>query len=139
MKPNIIVIDGLGGGIGHTVIEKIKETIKGIRIIAVGTNPVAAEKMSKAGADQVCFGEENVISLAEQADIIVGAMGLLLPNSLKGELTPNMASAICMSKAIKILIPMNKCGIKVATDSLPLSHHIDFTVKLVKEEIDKYN
>lgn len=131
----ILVIDGLGGGIGKTVIAKLKDVLPKSNIIAIGTNSVAMENMVNSGADFGYVGEENIIKHAKTADIIVGAMGILIPNGLKGELTQNMVTAICASNAVKILIPMNKCGIRVAVSDMPLTHHIDSTIKLVQEEL----
>lgn len=39
-----------------------------------------------------------------------------------GELTPAMANAVSESRAVKVLIPLNKCGLRVAgvsSDTLP--------------------
>ncbi|MDR1106196.1 MAG: DUF3842 family protein, partial [Treponema sp.] len=48
MKKRIVVIDGMGGGIGAGLIEKIKPFAGGDEIIALGANAVAAERMVKA-------------------------------------------------------------------------------------------
>ena len=43
------------------------------------------------------------------ADIITGPLGILSADSLHGEITPGMATAVGKSDAVKILIPMSKC------------------------------
>lgn len=55
---------------------------------------------------------------------------------MMGELTSKMARAISESSAVKMLIPLNRCGIEiigVKDDSLP--QHIDNAVLKIKEYI----
>lgn len=119
----IMVVDGQGGGIGKSLIEKLKPVVSDkCEIIAVGTNSLATSAMLKAGVSSVATGENAVMYNAHRADIIVGSIGIVSANSMLGELSPNMANAISSSDAVKILIPMNKCNLKVVgvtTDSLP--------------------
>ncbi|MFI3327142.1 MAG: DUF3842 family protein [Clostridia bacterium] len=131
----IVVIDGLGGGIGKSIVEKLKTQLPCYKIVAVGTNSYASETMRKAGADTVFNTEDDLIRYAHKADIIVSVMGVLIPGGLAGELTSEMVNAISSSKAIKVLIPMNKCGIRVATAEMPLNSHIDAAINLIKNEL----
>ena len=49
----IAVIDGQGGGIGRTIVEKLKAAnITNAEIMALGTNATATGVMMKAGADE---------------------------------------------------------------------------------------
>ncbi len=134
-NPILLVVDGRGGGIGKTIIEKLNTTLTDINLIAIGTNPFATEAMRKSGAHSAYSGEDELISYAKKADIIVGVMGILIPDSMSGELTENMANAISKSDAIKVLIPMNKCGIRVAVPDIPLSLHIDAAIEIIKKEL----
>ncbi len=133
----IIVIDGQGGGIGRAIVEKIRsEQISGIELIAVGTNALATAQMLKAGADAGASGESAVIWNCRQADLIIGAIGIVSAGSMLGELSPAMAEAIGNSPAIKILIPLNKCHLQVAgvtEESLPA--RIDQAVELVRQHL----
>lgn len=131
----IVVIDGLGGGIGKTIVEKITKQLPIYKIVAIGTNSFAANAMKKAGAHISVFGEDELIQYTKKADIIVSVMGVLIPGGLAGELTQNMVNAISNSKAVKVLIPMNKCGIRVATPEMPLNFHIDAAINLIKNEL----
>ena len=46
----ILLVDGQGGGIGKSIIEKLKPLLKAEhQIIAVGTNSIATANMIKAG------------------------------------------------------------------------------------------
>ncbi len=133
----VVVIDGRGGGMGKSIVERLRAILPQANIIAVGTNPFAMQVMQKAGATSSYTGEENVIKFAEEADLIIGVMGILIPNGLKGELTPKMVLAITASEAVKVLVPMNRCGIKVAVEEKTLSVHIDEAVELAKQELSK--
>ncbi len=68
------------------------------------------------------------------ADIIIGPMGIVIADSLLGEITPKMAVAIGQSEAKKVLIPVNRCQhFVVGCEDLPLGEY----VKLVVEEVKK--
>ena len=109
----ILVIDGMGGSIGKSVIEKTKSELKCATIIAVGTNSIATSTMLKAGADFGATGENAVVYNASRVDYIIGVMGIALANSMHGEVSPTMAAAVSSSPAHKILIPIDKCNVTV--------------------------
>ena len=110
---NILVIDGMGGGIGKSIIEKLKAKLDNAKIIAVGTNSIATSVMLKAGADFGATGENAVIYNASRANYIIGVMGIAFANSMHGEVSPAMAAAVSSSSAHKILIPIDKCNVTV--------------------------
>lgn len=105
----VLVIDAQGGGIGKQLVAAIKKDIPAARIIAVGTNSAATTAMLKAGADEAATGENSVIVACRKADIIVGPVGIVIADSLLGEVTPKMALAVSQSSARRILIPFNHC------------------------------
>jgi NAD(P)-dependent dehydrogenase (short-subunit alcohol dehydrogenase family) len=131
----IAVIDGQGGGIGKAIVEKLKKELPGsAKIIALGTNSAATVVMLKAGADEGATGENAIVINSVKVDIIIGPIGIILANSMMGELTHKMAEAISKSNALKILVPLNKCGVEiagVANDTLP--QHIDDAVQRIKK------
>lgn len=106
---NILVIDAQGGGIGKQVIAAIKKEFTGIMITAVGTNSIATAAMLKAGADNGATGENAVIVGCRKADMIIGPIGIVIADSLFGEVTPAMAVAVGQSRAKRLLIPVNHC------------------------------
>ncbi len=108
-KPLILVIDGQGGGLGKQLIEGIRKSGLDVDIIAVGTNSIASATMLKAGANNSATGENAVIVNCKNADIVVGPIGIVIADSLFGEISPAMAVAVGQSKARKLLIPMNLC------------------------------
>lgn len=107
---NILVIDGQGGGMGRQLIENIKKSFSTVTITAVGTNALATQAMLKAGADHAATGENAVIVGCRTANIIIGPVGIVIADSLWGEITPAMATAVGQSLATRILIPMNQCN-----------------------------
>ncbi len=132
---NILIIDGQGGKIGRTLIEGIKKTAGDkADITAVGTNSIATAGMIKAGADHAATGENAVIVAARNADIIAGPIGIVLADSLVGEVTPTMAAAVAQSRAKRILIPFQGCNTSVVgTQTLPLT---ELMQKAIREICD---
>jgi len=110
----IAVIDGQGGGIGRLIVEQLRRALgNNCTILALGTNALAASVMLKAGANEGASGENAIVFSSSKVDIITGSVAILAANSYSGELTPRMAEAIASSDAIKVLIPLNRCGIEI--------------------------
>ncbi len=130
---NIIIIDGQGGKLGRQLIESIKETYTEIHVTAIGTNTIATANMLKGGADVGATGENAVVVNCRSADIIIGPIGIVITDSLFGEITPKMAEAVGQSSAQRILIPVNKCGnIIVGIPDVAFSKLIDLTLETIK-------
>lgn len=110
---NIVVIDGQGGRLGAGLVSAIKESYPQAQLTAIGTNAIATAAMLKAGAARGATGENPVIVACRTADVIVGPIGILAADALLGEVTPAMAAAVGAASAQKVLIPMNRCGIRV--------------------------
>ena len=120
---NVVVIDGQGGGIGSTIIKKLRKGYsEQIEIIALGTNAVATANMLKAGANRGASGQNAIVQTSRHADMIVGPISIVMANAMLGELTPSMAEAITSSSARKILIPLsqeNVVVVGVSSNPLP--------------------
>ena len=133
---NILVIDGMGGGIGKSIIEHIKNELTGIKIMAVGTNSIATSAMIKAGADHGATGENAIIYNCAKADFIIGVIGIIFANSLHGEISPKMAEAVSSSPAHKILLPIDKCNVTVlGTADKPIQAYIGEIAGKVREKL----
>lgn len=127
---NVLVIDSQGGGIGKEVVRAIKQSLPEVTITAVGTNGVATSAMLKAGADHAATGENAVIVCCKKADYIIGPIGVVIADSMLGEVTPNMALAIGQSPARRILIPVNHCdNIVVGVPDLTMSKLVNSVVE----------
>ena len=106
---NIIIVDGQGGQLGAQLVKEITARFQNISLTAIGTNAVAAAAMLKAGAKNAASGENPVVVACRKADVIIGPIGIVIADSLLGEVTEKMALAISRADAVRILIPMNKC------------------------------
>jgi hypothetical protein len=141
----IAVIDGQGGGIGKQIVEGLKEELGKIPeleneviVRALGTNSQATARMLKAGADDGATGENAIICNAKNADIIIGVVAIVVPNSMLGELSSRMAEAIGESSAYRILIPINRCNTRIAViQEGSLQQYIERAVEMAKEKIMK--
>ena len=131
---NILVIDGQGGGLGRQLIQELKETCANAEIVAVGTNSMATGAMLKAGAKLAATGENAVIVCSKKADVIVGPIGIVIADSMLGEITPAMAAAIGKSRAKRVLSPMNVCdNIIVGVSAQPVSAHVKDAVRIISD------
>jgi hypothetical protein len=135
---NLLVIDGQGGQLGSQIIKAIRNKYNDIYIMAVGTNATATASMIKAGANQGATGENPVIVASRKANVIIGPIGIVIADSLLGEITPKMAVAVGQSNATKILVPINKCENLIAgVPNLTTSALIDDTLNKLQEIISK--
>lgn len=133
----ISVIDGQGGGIGKSIINKLRKLIDkggGISICALGTNSTATNNMIKAGADFGATGENAITVTAYKSDIILGPIAIIAANSMLGELTPAMAAAVSTCSALKILVPLNRCNIMIASElGCTTEAYIDNSIRMVMD------
>lgn len=132
-RKKICVIDGQGGGIGAVIIKKLKEKFEEqVEVIALGTNAIATAQMLKARANKGASGTNAIVQTVKKADIIIGTLGIIMPQAMMGEVTPLMAEAVCASDARKILLPLTQENVEiVGASGLPLP-------QLVDELLDKH-
>ena len=114
---NIVIIDGQGGQLGAQLFKEINSRfsdISDVNITVIGTNASATSAMLKAGAKNAATGENPVVVACRKADVIIGPVGIVITDSLMGEITDKMAVAIARADAVRILIPINKCDNLIA-------------------------
>lgn len=129
----ILVIDGQGGGLGRAVVAALKSHFPDAVINAAGTNSQATKEMLKAGALHAATGENPVAVMTRSADIIIGPIGIVIADSMYGEVTPKMAVSVSQARAKRILIPVNLCdNIVVGVPDTSLSAMIDGVIKAVE-------
>lgn len=93
--------------------------------------------MLKAGADHAATGENAVVVGCRTPDIIVGPVGIAIADSLLGEITPKMATAVGQSNAKRILIPINHCNnIIVGVKDLNPSKLIEAVITEIQNCLD---
>lgn len=126
---SVLVIDGQGGGIGRQAVSALKRAYPDLHLVAIGTNSLATAAMLKAGADEGATGENAVVVCAARARVIVGPLGIVVADSLLGEVTPKMAMAVGQSPAERVLIPVARCANHVAGASeLPMGRLVECAV-----------
>jgi hypothetical protein len=110
----LMVIDGQGGGIGATIIKGLRESIgNDLEILALGTNSIATSRMMKAGANKGGTGENAIVQTSKRVDVTIGPLAILMANSMMGEVTPEMATAVSSSDGKKILIPLTQENVRI--------------------------
>lgn len=135
---NILIIDGQGGQLGSQIVKAAIKRWPDIDLTAVGTNSAATTAMVKAGAKKAATGENPVVVACRKADVIIGPIGVVIADSLYGEITPVMAVAVGQSNASKILIPVNKCENLVAgISNLTVSALIEDALSKLQTIIDR--
>lgn len=132
----VAVVDGQGGGVGRALTERIRKAYPDLYIRALGTNTLATSAMLKGGANDGATGENAVIYNVRRAQVILGPIAVLCANGLLGEVTPSMAEAVGGSDAVKILLPSQKCRIKLAIGpTQSMQNYLDEAITLLGEEL----
>jgi len=106
---NIGIIDGLGGGLGSQMARKLSARLpKKATLFLLGTNGIATQKMLEGCSGLGVTGEKAIIYNLGKMDIILGPLGIIIPHAMRGEITPEIATAVADSPAKKILIPLEQ-------------------------------
>ena len=127
----VLVIDGQGGQLGSQIIREILTRFPGVSVCAVGTNATATLAMKKAGAEKAATGENPVVVACRAADVIIGPIGSVIADSLLGEVTPEMAVTVGQARAVRILIPFNRC------ENLVAGVQDNSTTALIQDALEK--
>ncbi len=129
-RKTICVIDGQGGGIGSTIIKKIKAQFgESVEIVALGTNAIANVQMLKSKANRGASGENAIVRTVARVDVVIGTLGIMLAHAMMGEVTPDMAEAVSGCAAIKLILPISQENVTViGVSDDPLPHLVDTLV-----------
>lgn len=132
MRKRIAVIDGQGGGIGSTIIKKIKIDFgESVEILALGTNAIATTQMLKAKANRGATGENAIVQTVARVDVVIGTLGIVMSHAMMGEVTPEMALAVAACPATKLLLPLSQERVTmVGIVAEPLPHLVDELVEV---------
>ena len=135
---NVLIIDAQGGGAGRQLIAALKEALPEAHITAVGTNSAATANMLKAGAHEAATGENPVVVCSRKADVIAGPAGIIMADSMLGEITSAMALAVARSSAKKVLLPFSQCGtVIVGVSEKGIGALVQAAVREIKEMSEK--
>jgi hypothetical protein len=135
----IMVVDGMGGRIGQEIVSRLRAALPDdVEILAVGTNSIATAAMMKAGANRGATGENAVRVTVREADILMGPLSVLMPDSMMGEVTPAMAQALCDSTVRRVMLPLTNPRIDlVGITKTPLPHLMEEAIELVAAHLEK--
>ncbi|MBE9507430.1 MAG: DUF3842 family protein [Chloroflexi bacterium] len=134
----IVVIDGLGGGIGTQIVTQIrKELPLDVEIIALGTNAIATDKMMRAHANRGASGENAIRVSINLADFILAPIGVVIPNSMLGEVTPAIAAAVAGARGRKLLLPINQPHFEiVGIEWKALTKQISAAIEVIRQALE---
>jgi hypothetical protein len=136
-KVKVVIIDGMGGGLGAELVSRVKALDSGVEIIALGTNSTATERMLKAGARIGATGENAIRVSVRQADFILGPIGIVIGDSMLGEITQTMAAAVLAAPGERILLPLQNEHFHLAgVQPAPLKAQLDEAVGYLRKRIE---
>ncbi len=131
----ILVIDGQGGSIGRAIVEALAAKKLNEDTVCIGTNAAATQNMLKGGAKAGATGENPIRLASRDADFIIGPIGIVMADSMLGEITPSMAEAVGASRAHKILIPVNRCVTVAGVEEMSLARYIASAVDTLVRQL----
>jgi hypothetical protein len=133
----IAVIDGMGGGIGAQIVTQLRQELSlEVEIIALGANAIATDKMMKANATRGASGENAIRVSVNLADFIVAPIGVVIPNSMMGEITPVIAEAVAGARGRKLFLPVNQPHFEImGIEVKPLTRQISTAVDIIRQAL----
>jgi hypothetical protein len=134
----VAVIDGMGGGIGAQIVTQLRQELPlDVEILALGTNAVATDRMMKARASRGASGENAIRVSIGQADFILAPIGVVVPDSLMGEVTPAIAEAIAGAPGQKLLLPINQPHFQiVGIEWKALTKQISAAIQVIRQALE---
>ena len=137
----ITVIDGMGGGIGAQIVTQLRQALPlDIEILALGTNAIATQKMMQARASRGASGENAIQVSINLADFILAPIGVLVPNSMMGEITPAIATAVAGARGRKLLIPINQPHFEIiGIEWKALTKQIEAAIEVIRQAVGQFD
>ncbi|MFH1149285.1 MAG: DUF3842 family protein [Actinomycetota bacterium] len=131
----IAVVDGMGGSIGTQIVLELRQCLpEETEIMALGTNAIATGSMMKAKATRGATGENAIVYSIPEAGLIMGSLSIVVPNSMMGEVSPAIATAIASAPGRKILLPVSNPPLDIMGASRkPLQALIKEAIEVVRE------
>lgn len=134
----ILVVDGQGGGLGRLLVRELKGAFPQAEIAARRDEFHRRERHDEGRGGLRRHGENAVVVNCRHADIIVGAVGIVIADSMWGEITPRMAQAVGQSDARRVLIPINLCSnLVVGVAEMSMSKLVQAAVDTVRRLTEK--
>jgi hypothetical protein len=94
--------------------------------------------MMQAKASRGASGENAIRVSVGLADFIVAPIGVIVPNSMLGEITPAIAKAVAGARGRKLLLPVNQPHFEiVGIEGKPLAKQINTAIAIIKESLNQ--
>ena len=134
----IAVLDGMGGGIGAQIVTQLRQELPlDMEILALGTNAIATQKMMQARASRGASGENAINVSIVEADVILAPIGVVVPNSMMGEITPTIATAVAGAPGRKLLLPINQPHFEIiGIEWKALTKQISAAIKIIRQILE---
>ncbi len=131
----IAVVDGMGGSIGTQIVLELRRSLpEETEIVALGTNAIATGSMMKAKATRGATGENAIAFSIPEAELILGSLSIVVPNSMMGEVSPAIATAIASEPGRKVLLPVSNPPLEIMGASRkPLQALIKEAIAMVRD------
>jgi len=125
----------MGGGIGAQIVTQLRQELPlDVEVLALGTNAIATQKMMKAKANRGASGENAIRVSINMADFILAPIGVVIPNSMLGEITPAIAQAVAGARGHKLLLPINQPHFEiVGIEWKALTKQISAAIAMIRE------
>jgi hypothetical protein len=85
----------------------------------MGITEAAAKAMARAGAAQVVVGRPAIVRAVREVDLILASVSLILLGAWQGAVTSDLARAVLLAPARKLLLPVNGLGIEIVGAATP--------------------
>ncbi len=69
--------------------------------------------MLKSRANRGASGSNAIVQTVRNVDLIIGPIGIIMPHAMMGEVTREMAEAVALSSAKKLLLPLTQDNINI--------------------------
>lgn len=134
----ILVVDGQGGGLGRPAGPRVEGCVPAGGDCGRRDEFHRRERHDEGRGGLRRHGENAVVVNCRHADIIVGAVGIVIADSMWGEITPRMAQAVGQSDARRVLIPINLCSnLVVGVSEMSMSKLVQAAVDTVRRLTEK--
>jgi hypothetical protein len=88
----------------------------------------------KAKATRGATGENAIAFSIKEADVIMGSLSIVVPNSMMGEVSPAIAAAVAAARGRKVLLPISNPPLDLlGMNKKPLQALIKDAVELVRD------
>jgi len=132
----IAVIDGMGGGIGVQIVTQLRQELPQNEILALGANAIAADRMMQAKASRGASSENAIRVSIGVANYIVAPIGVNVPNSMLGVITPAIAEVVAGAHGRKLL-PVSQPHFEIiGSESKTLAKQIGAAIAIIIESLN---